>query len=313
MQNDKNSEDHLQDPKIREAIFQGIFQNMSSCAAVYEAVNDGKDFIFLDLNHSGEQLDKLKKEDTAGQRLSKCLPGLKECGLIEVLRRVWQTGTAEHFIQEIQKGEQIFAWRENYIFKLSTGHVVAIYDDITEKKRAEEKAVESEAQLSNAMKLAHLGTWEYDVIKDTFIFNDAFYAIFHTTADEVGGYTMPSAEYAKRFVHPEEAQLVGREILKTLDSSDPGYSRQLEHRIIYADGGTGYIAVRFFIVKNSEGKTVRTYGVNQDITERKNSEQEIKRQLSQLQSLSKVSVGRELKMIELKKRIKELEDRLEEK
>ncbi len=136
-----------------------------------------------------------------------------------------------------------------------------------------------QAKLANAIEMAHLGPWEYDVVQDTFIFNDYFYKMFRTTADQVGGYTMASAEYARRFVHPDEIAIVGEEVRKAKETSDPGYSRQFEHRIIYADGAAGYINVRFFIQKDAQGQTVRTYGVNQDITDRKLSE-EVQRQLN---------------------------------
>ena len=148
--------------------------------------------------------------------------------------------------------------------------------DITERKRAEEALRQSEAQLSNALKIAHLGPWEYDVVNDLFTFNDSFYAIFRTTAEQAGGYTMSSGDYAKRFVHPEDINLVGLEIQKAIETKDPKFNRQLEHRIIYAGGGVGYITVRFFIIKDSKGKTVKTYGVNQDITERKKAEESLK-------------------------------------
>jgi signal transduction histidine kinase len=71
--------------------------------------------------------------------------------------------------------------------------------------------------------------------------------------------------------------MVGLETRKAIETDDPNFSRQLEHRIIYADGETGYITVRFFIVKNEKGETVKTYGVNQDITERKRAENELKK------------------------------------
>ena len=45
--------------------------------------------------------------------------------------------------------------------------------------------------------------WEYDVENDLFTFTDSFYAIFRTTAEQGGGYAMSSADYTKRFVHPE--------------------------------------------------------------------------------------------------------------
>ena len=156
------------------------------------------------------------------------------------------------------------------------GYVNFYGRDITERKKAEEKIKESEAQLSNAVKIAHLGAWEYDVINDIFTFNDPFYAIFRTTAKQVGGYTMSSADYAKRFVHPEDASVVGLEVRKAIETDDPNFSRQFDHRIIYPDGEVGYISVRFFIVKDEKGKTIRTYGANQDITKYKQAEETLK-------------------------------------
>ncbi|MFH0996010.1 MAG: PAS domain S-box protein [Pseudomonadota bacterium] len=130
--------------------------------------------------------------------------------------------------------------------------------------------------MSNALEMAHLGHWEYDVANDIFAFNDHFYKIFHITANQVGGYTMSSAEYTRRFVHPDDIAVVGEETRKAIEADNSLFSRQLEHRIIYADGTVGYIAVRFFIQKDAFGKTDRTYGVNQDITERKKSEEALR-------------------------------------
>jgi PAS domain S-box-containing protein len=145
--------------------------------------------------------------------------------------------------------------------------------DITERKAAYEMLRTSEAKLSNAMKIAKHGYWEYDAVKDEFIFNDQFYSIFRTTAEKVGGYTMSSARYGELFIHPEDRDIVGNEVKKAFETTDPNYSSQLEHRIIYGDGQTGYIVVRFFVVKDNHGRTIRTYGVNQDITEQKQAEQ----------------------------------------
>ena len=87
---------------------------------------------------------------------------------------------------------------------------------------------------------------------------------------------MSSADYARRFCHPEDAAIVGEGARAALQSNDPNYSRLLDHRILYANGEVGTISVRFFIVKDAQGRTMKTYGVNQDITERKQREEALR-------------------------------------
>jgi len=147
--------------------------------------------------------------------------------------------------------------------------------DVTERKHTETSLRMNEALLSTALKLAHLGHWEYDVASDLFTFNDHIYTLLHTNVEREGGYTMSSAQYTKRFVHPEDALIVASETQKAIETSDPYFSHELEHRIVYNDGGIGYISVRYFIVKDDQGHTIKTYGVNQDITERKQTEEKI--------------------------------------
>ena len=125
-----------------------------------------------------------------------------------------------------------------------------------------------EGQLSTALEMARAGRWEHDITTDTFIFNDNFYRIFRTSAAEVGGYQMTSEEYTRRFVHPEDYDAVKRGVAAALAMADPHGSYETEHRIVYSDGDTGYIAVRFFVIKDARGRTIGTYGVNQDITQR---------------------------------------------
>jgi PAS domain S-box-containing protein len=161
--------------------------------------------------------------------------------------------------------------------------------DITERKAAEEALKESEATLANALQMAHAGHWEYDVDRDVFTFNDNFYRIFRTTAAAVGGCQMSSRDYARRFCHPDDIAVVANEIRAAIESTDPNYSRQIEHRILFSDGEVGTMTVRFFIVKDPQGRTVKTYGVNQDITERKRAEQQLRESEAKYEVLFKGS------------------------
>ncbi|MBN2861951.1 MAG: PAS domain S-box protein [Bacteroidales bacterium] len=167
--------------------------------------------------------------------------------------------------------------------------IIGSMRDITYRKYAEEQLKKKQSQLINAHIIAHLGSWEYDVQEDMFIFNDPFYALLRTTAGQAGGYRMKSAEYAKRFVHPDDINLVSSETRKAIETDDPNFTRQLEHRIIYADGETGHITVRFYIEKNSRGKTIRTFGVNQDITEQKRAVESLRQSELRFKQISEHS------------------------
>jgi signal transduction histidine kinase/ActR/RegA family two-component response regulator len=96
---------------------------------------------------------------------------------------------------------------------------------------------------------------------------------------------MSSADYARRFVHPDDMALVAKEISKAIGTTDPNFSSNLEHRIIYPDGEIGYITVRYFVVKDDFGRTIATYGVNQDISDRKKAEEALRSEREQLLSI----------------------------
>ena len=148
------------------------------------------------------------------------------------------------------------------------------FANVIERIRSAENLKKIQSQLSSAIEIANLGPWEYDVAEDTFTFNDYFYRIFRTTVEEVGGYKMRPEEYAERFLYPDDISLVRDETQKALEAEDSGYKKRIEHRIIFPDGTIGYVSVQIFIVKDDRGKTIKTYGVNQDITELKRLERE---------------------------------------
>ena len=165
------------------------------------------------------------------------------------------------------------------VFTDSSGKVNGLIGtilDITERKQNEEILRQSEATLDEALKIAKLGTWEYDVDSDKFKFNDQFYTLLGTTAEQEGGYIMSPMHYAQKFLHPDDMAMVGIETQKALETTDPNYYAHLDHRIIRADGDLAYITVNIRIAKDSQGRTIKTYGVNQDITERKKVDEILK-------------------------------------
>ena len=107
------------------------------------AEQDGEDFIFVDFNASGERIDNIDRGRVIGQRLLKVFPGVKEFGLFDVFQRVWRTGEPESHPVALYNDERIEGWRDNFVYKLPTGEIVAVYSDETDRKRADEETSEA--------------------------------------------------------------------------------------------------------------------------------------------------------------------------
>jgi len=168
---------------------------------------------------------------------------------------------------------------------------IGIGQDITERKQAEEALRHNRKRLAEALETAKLAYWEVDVTNHTFTLDDQFYTLFGTTAEEQGGYQIPAVRFAQEFVHPDDVHIMGIEARKAEETTDPGYTSQFEHRFLGADGQVGYVSVRSRIVKDTEGRTVKTVGISQDITERKQAElaiQESQARLAQAASMAKL-------------------------
>jgi PAS domain S-box-containing protein len=148
----KQAEEELQKSEARH---RELFENMSSGVAVYEAVNNGTDFIFKDFNKAGEKIDNIKRKEIIGRNVTSVFPGVKELGLLEVFHQVWRTGKPQHHPISLYKDRRILGWRENYVYKLPTGEIVAVYDDVTEQKKAEDELKNSLKEKELLLKEVH--------------------------------------------------------------------------------------------------------------------------------------------------------------
>ncbi|HKV38711.1 MAG TPA: PAS domain S-box protein, partial [Blastocatellia bacterium] len=149
----------------------------------------------------------------------------------------------------------------------------AIYRDISERKKAEKKLRQSEANLAAAQRIAHLGSYEMDLAggdefaKNPLRWSEENFRIFGYEPGkmEVSGITF------LRTVHPEDKARMGEEIKKAISG---GTSVTLEYRIIRPDGDVRFIRSQTNVVYDEKtNKPIRLVGTAQDITERKKADE----------------------------------------
>ncbi len=128
--------------KSEEQRYRSIFENMRNGVAVYQPVDDGRDFVLKDFNKAAERLDGVRKGDLIGKRLLDVFPNADKFGVLASLQRAHQTGEPEYLPASYYEDEHRKGWRENFICRLPDGEIVAIYDDITERKRLEDNIPE---------------------------------------------------------------------------------------------------------------------------------------------------------------------------
>src|SRR5687767_919052 len=157
--------------------------------------------------------------------------------------------------------------------------VLGIGQDITERKRAEEQLKMREAQLRDAQSLAHIGSWEWDIVADKVTWSDELYRIWGIKPEDFAG----TYEDVLRRVHPDDLERF-KSAVETAYGEHRPYS--FEHRILRDDGTIGFLHARGAVVLDENQNPIRMFGTGQDITERKRAEDEIKATNEQLRALS---------------------------
>ncbi|OPX60101.1 MAG: sensory histidine kinase AtoS [Methanobacterium sp. PtaB.Bin024] len=209
--------------------------------------------------------------------------------LLKVLREKREVSDYEIALRDSENRLVYFSANVHFIYdsKNQPIGIEGALRDITDRKKAEEALKLSQIHLENAMDLAHLVNWEFDMDDMVFRFNDRFYSMYGTTADQEGGYLMSVEDYVKNFVHPEDVPAIAKGFRQTEKTGQPGFPEEMEHRIVRRDGETLYISVHIHFICDDEGKLIGSYGSNQDITDRKIAEEKLKESLEEKEMLVK--------------------------
>ena len=258
--------------KESETQFRELFEHMSSGVAVYEPVDSGENFVIKDLNSAGERISKVRKDEIISKPLFEAFPNLRQSGLLESIRKVCETGEPQHLPPIYNEDEHRSGWRENYIYKLPSGDIVAVYDDVTERIEAEEALRESEEKFRLV----------FESIADMLLVMDLEGRIV-----DINEATLHRLGYRRKdeLIGRSSAELVakidrGRVIDNTLKTIEKGVLRGISEyyvvTLIDTDGQEFEVEFSIALERDASGQTMGIIGIARDITERKLMEEALR-------------------------------------
>ena len=240
--------DFLSTPEGRVLLCNPAFAAMFGFACAQDAVGTSVADLYLDPGEREPLWERLKRD-----------------GRIEGLQ-VWRrrrTGEPIHIIENLvghfnERGELYEI--KGYIF------------DDTQRQRAEDALRESRERLERAQEMAHLGSWELDLVRNRLTWSDEVYRIFGVPPGEF------DATY-KAFldrVHPEDRAAVDAAYSRSLREGRDTY--EIEHRIVTTS--TAEIRIvheKCEHIRDASGRIVRSIGMVHDVTESRRAEEALRR------------------------------------
>ena len=266
----KKAEESLIDT---EAKYRNMFVHTIDGIAVYRAVGDGEDFIFVNFNKAAEKIDNIRKQDVVDKSILDVFPGVKEFGLFDVFQRVWRTGQSEHLPISFYKDDRVEGWRDNFVYKLPTGEIVSVYSDETALKKTEEELQERGRKLITL--LANLPGMAYRCRNDKdwtmeFVSEGCYELTGYAPPDLLGNKKVSYAE----IIHPDDRGRVWDAVQKGLRERE---HFQMTYRIKTVKGLEKWVFEQGVGVFSSKGDFIALEGFISDVTEQKQVQTKLRR------------------------------------
>ncbi|MBD2299276.1 PAS domain S-box protein [Nostoc sp. FACHB-190] len=140
--------------------------------------------------------------------------------------------------------------------------------DITSRKQTEEQLHHLSERLTLALQSGKFGIWEYDFAEAKQIWDDQMYELYGLSPGEFSG----TYDAWLNFLYPEDWDYMLASIQQAIDGKQ---EYNVEFRIIQPSGAIRFLKGYGILKRDAQGEPVRVIGVNFDITDHKQAEQEL--------------------------------------
>lgn len=241
---------------------------------------------FIQVNPAYAQIYGFSPEELTGQAFTIHFPDLslsEKSQLIKEYKEFIKTGKYDRREYQVRrkKGEHLIVYATRGCFERQDEKclVVTTILDITDRRKAEEEKTkliaslqESEANLAEAQKIARIGNWEYDVFTGKFSWSLELFRIFAREKQQ----GEPSYNELIQLIYSEDRDLWQKTFEEAINL---GTCYQFDFRILRSNGSLRYIESRGKAILNEENKTCKIFGTALDITDRKQAELALEKEL----------------------------------
>lgn len=253
-----------------EARYRSMFEHMSDGVAVFEPVENGRDFSCVDLNKGAEKIKGCGREQLLGKGLGEMPSDLKDSGFVDILRRVASTGKPEAWTAGSHRETGTGVWRDMSAYKLPSGEIVVICSDKTEQRRAQQRAV----QLASIVESSDAAILSISLDGEILTWNSGASRVYGWESDEILG------DCILTLVPPDHWETV----LKGID--DVKSSEKRDHvETVHVTKAGRHIDVSLIMspLRDLEGKVVGVSFIARNIMKRKEAERALQRAYEQLE------------------------------
>jgi PAS domain S-box-containing protein len=234
--------------------------------AILGTTTDG---IVTHWNPGSERLYGYTSDEMIGKSINRIIPEHSSEGMGNILSLVLEGKTFRTEAQRRRRdGSLVWVAITVSPVKDRNGVVVGcagIHSDITARRRAAEELARRQSQLADAQRVAHIGSWEWDIARNEISWSDELYRIHGLDPDQFEA----SFEAFIDGVHPDDRDMVDEVVKSALAEGGPF---EYHHRCVRPNGEVRALHAHGRVERDESGQPVRMFGTCQDVTELKRME-----------------------------------------